>query len=344
MRIEKTLPELIMEAKCDLSNMKTASVMYDVLQTVSKCIIDPKTKKPGSYFNFERIENPDLLSVCQGMTDDYAFKSMTINHAHWMTEEKKIFKISEEFFDIFSKVSLGNIQANALPDDLCGYCQLPKKIKDQSSDSYTGFYFFSGPGKKFTGESVWTHLLNGVDEHLTNNDKVLNFAWLDDSGHINYCTMPFSGDELLKDVFANTKFTVRRPINEAYMQVEQKIEDDGFHTHIRIMCNLLIYLNSGNPDIRSFRNEIKYQSPTSKTPVRKDKSLSQMEFTLVGFGFKKNPLYNKEFFVQPPYWAHRLHGPGRTLKKYMLVKGSLKRRNAELLGQESQEQDMEIYL
>jgi hypothetical protein len=344
MRIEKTLPELIRDAKCDLSSAKT--VLHDVVHTVSKSIINKQTQKPWHVFDLTEIKNETMLDICQTMITDFPFKAMATNHAHWMTSGQKLFKISDDFFDIFSKVSLGNIQANALPDDMCGYCILPRKIEDQSGDSYDGFYFYSGPGEKYLGAEGkdWTKMMNGLsDREIQNVNRVLNLAWLDSKGHLNYCTMPFNGEELLKDVFVNTKFVLRRPVSDELMEIHQEMQDDGFLPHIRIMCNLLIYLNSGNPDLRSYRNEIKYQSPTSQTPVKKDKSLSQMEFTLVGFGFKKNPLYSKEFFVQPPYWAHRLHGPGRTLKKYMLVKGSLKKRNAELLNQEK-EAGEEIYL
>lgn len=343
MRIEKTLPELIRDAKCDLSSPRT--ILHDVVHTVSKCIINKDTQMPGHFFDLTDIRDKKMLDVCEVMVSDFPFKSMTTNHAHWMTSGQKLFRISDDFFDIFSKVLLGNIQANALPDDLCGYCILPKKIEDQSGDSYDGFYFFSGPGEKYLGAKDWTKMMNGLSEReIQNVTKVLNFAWLDNKGHLNYCTMPFNGDEILKDVFVNTKFVIRRPVSDEMMEIHQEVQDDGFLPHIRVMCNLLIYLNSGNPDLRQYRNEIKYQSPTSQTPVKKDKVLSQSEFTLVGFGFKKNPLYSKEFFVQPPYWAHRLCGPGRTQKKYMLVKGSLKKRSVDLLAQGEKETAEEVYL
>lgn len=343
MRIEKTLPELIDTAKVNLLSVDTA--LHVVIQTISRSMINPKTKMPWHTFDLTNVENPKLLSLCQSMLTDYPAKSMATNHAHWMTSGKKIYKISEEFFDVFSKVSLGSVQANALPEDLCGYCLLPKKVEDQRGDAFDGFYFYSGPGEKYLGTSDWTRFMNGLNDHQNadHGSKVLNFAWHDEKGFLNYCTMPFKGDEPLKDIFINTKFVVKRPISDEMMEIERHTQDDGFLPHIRIMCNLLIYLNSGNPDLRQYRNEIKYQSPTSQTPVKKDKSLSQSEFTLVGFGFKKSPLYNKEFFVQPPYWAHRLHGPGRTQKKYMLVKGSLKKRSAELLAQGESEAE-EIHL
>lgn len=92
------------------------------------------------------------------------------------------------------------------------------------------------------------------------------------------------------------------------------------------LCILIsLYIGSGNPDLRDFRNEIKYRSSTSQTPVKKDKSLSQSNIILVGFDWKKHE--DKSWYSQP-YMARR----GKN-KKLTFNKGSIKKRK-KIQGQD----------
>jgi len=339
LRIEKTLPEKIAAAELKFDNVNT--MLFDIIRTISESMIE--NGKPTSYINLRRFpKNPSINRLIHDFTNDGPARAMFTTHAHWLTGKKEIFNISPDFFDMFQKITLKDMLSDALPKDMCGYCSLPTWIDDGYGDRFNGFYFFSGPGKKFMGGNRWAHLMHGkvnedirVDDDMTN---ILSFSWVDSGHNINFSTMPWNPEDLLKDVFAKTEFVHKERLSDVKVKGRREELEDGFADHLRLMCNLLVYLNSGKPDLRPFRNQIKYQSPTSKTPVRADKVLSQSDITLVGFGYKKSPIYEKEFWIQPPYWAHRYYGPARTEKRYMLIKGSFKQRRSEMMSEKEEEQ------
>jgi hypothetical protein len=346
MRIEKFLPEIIEEQKynTEKESDKREMICDRLTYVLSEAALENN--------KVTRLLNIDLVSrmfqkqktyskIVEEFLKDFSTKAFFIAHAHWKINGKKLFKISEDFFSVFKSVSLGGIQTDALPKNVCGYCELPSVLKDDQGDTINGFYFFVGRGYEYLGHEShenWRKNMKGMDAN--EGDNVLALAWrCNNSDFFGYATQTFHGHESLKDIFKNSVYTERHKLGAG--QYKQSVVDDGFKEHIRVMCNLLIYLNSGNPDLRSYRNTITYQSPTSQTPVRKDKALSQSEITIVGFGYKKNPIYTKEYYVQPPYWAHRWIGEGRTEKKYMLVKGSLKKRSGDLMQNEIEVKSIE---
>lgn len=325
LRIPKLLPEQILNAQLDLDKPK--SLFTTSIQQMSLAMTHDR--KVLSLIDFGKIKNLDVRLAAQTLIEDAPTKAIALMHAHWQAGDKNLYRVSPDFFKVFSTVSFKDIHTDALPTNLCGFCQLPEEMTDEQGDKFDGFYFFSGPGRFYLGgQQHWHKSILGItsDKVVVGDDtNILGFGWYDKTGNCNFAVMPFNGNETLQDIFSNSEFVIK----DTFLTRKQKvILEDGFLPHLRVMTNLLIYLNSGNPDLREFRNTIKYQSPTSQTPVRKDKELTLLPITLVGFGYKKSPMYEKDFWEQPPYWGHRRYGPGRTLRRYMLIKGSIKQRKA----------------
>ena len=57
------------------------------------------------------------------------------------------------------------------------------------------------------------------------------------------------------------------------------------------LLKILAYIHSGQPDIREFKNELRYRGNSSKV-VKKDQLLSQENIHLVGYNWKKAPIYH----------------------------------------------------
>lgn len=242
----------------------------------------------------------------------------------------KTYTVSKDFYKIFKEISLDNIQARHLPVDCSGYIELPEPLSDRDDDKIKGFFFYIGDVRNYLrldDPIEWkSYIQDQNEDKLLPDQKCISCTWLDHKGSTGYFFHPLPEDEktLLKNSFKNTRFELRTftPNNVKV----NKYNSDGFMPYIAVMLNILAYLKSGNPDLREFRNDIKYKSLGSKTPVRADKNLAQDPITLIGYGWAKDPIWKKTHWVSKPYWAERRYGPGRSLSKVVLCQGSIKQR------------------
>jgi len=85
--------------------------------------------------------------------------------------------------------------------------------------------------------------------------------------------------------------------------------------------NLLVYLNSGQPDIRSFRNDITCRGGTGSKPVNKDRDLSTLAINLVGYSWKKDRQIHKDAWYVEPFFRWQRYGVGNSLVKLITVQG-----------------------
>lgn len=326
MRIEKTFPEQVEKASPEGGNR---AVIQCIMRDVAHEMV-----RTGSYRQLTLGKNFDerLIIPAMSLITDFSMMVLTLLHAHWLSHGRKTYQVCKGFFDIFKRLDLSKLTTDSLPSSMSGYVELPEDIKDKDGDAFRGFYFFVGPGKDLLKDDEnWTSAFNDADGTVNNDSRVIALSWLDDTHAIGRIFLPFNGGEVITDVFSSYKYEERALLHQGMYRKDSMV--DGLADDVRIMLNLLVYLESAKPDLRTFRNEIKYQSRTSRTPVRKDKSLSQEEIILVGFGYEKSNIYKKDIFMQPPYWATRHFGEGRSKSRRVLVMGSVKHRSAHLLNQ-----------
>ena len=106
-------------------------------------------------------------------------------------------------------------------------------------------------------------------------------------------------------------------IDVPYMEIKPETIDDeltlgidvgktDYPYYLACMYNLLAYLNTGDPDLRVFKNNIRHQSATSKTPIKADKHLSPANIVEVGFSYKKERLQHTDEWQVMPFmrWQH----------------------------------------
>lgn len=101
--------------------------------------------------------------------------------------------------------------------------------------------------------------------------------------------------------------------------IDIKFETDD-SSILNIAIRLFAYISSGQPDIREMKNPIRYQSPTSKTPVKAHKHLTEKPFKVLGWGWLKERQQHIDRWGVEPFIRLQPVGPGRSEYKYVLVR------------------------
>jgi len=257
---------------------------------------------------------------------------------------RQVYVVSKDFFDVFKRVDLRGVQYRHLPKGICGYVELPYGVSDGTGkrDMFNGFFFLTGSAADIGND----HFRATQEKDYPVSGDVVGFAWFDPSfealsfhwtpipvdetisiaeGNKDINTISFDGEKVgiedLEDILAC------RSMEDALV-MKPEIYQTGVSTypeHIAMMYNLLCYLGTGNPDLREFKNPIRYRSPTSETPIKKDKDLSLSKIIEVGFGFKKPDEHHVESWYSRPYVCWKRVGEGRSRLELISVKGSVKK-------------------
>ena len=81
------------------------------------------------------------------------------------------------------------------------------------------------------------------------------------------------------------------------------------------LVNMMLYINSGNPDVREFNTGKTFFERSKKAANKKKNKIKP--YTVVGFSFKK------ETFVAP-FFRWQAYGPKHSLRRYQLIDGYTK--------------------
>lgn len=131
------------------------------------------------------------------------------------------------------------------------------------------------------------------------------------------------GREIKEQRFA-TQFN--RPRSGPLDLIENDWSGSSFAELNNILLKMLVYLASGNPDLREFRNPIKYQSAGSTKPVRAHKDFSQLPYKVVGYNWLKERQTYVDAWGVEPFMRLQPVGPGRKEYKYVLVRAHTRQR------------------
>jgi len=329
LRIPKFYPERLKELSDSLPDLEKLAKGYVLNNQAPKLsYIDRLSRyvaqnmKPAmTFYDIEFPEAPYFAKLASAAMQDTALKNMILNIYHtFKTKKLKRYVFCRDFFNELKDTKLDKIK----PGDLvqgCGAVRFPFDVQDDiDGASFSEFVFSVMPVREFYNlqnePDMWAKMK--FNDKLTDDALMWNITWIDSNGAHNYSTQPFEGDaKSVQDFFIDSEFKLRG-LNADTQKIYQ---EDGYSLHIKAIFNCLAYLKSGDPDLRKDKNVIEYKSPHSTKPLRKDKGLSTEEFELVGYTFKKNPLYTQEFYYQPAYYARR-----GDAKVWTWCKGSLKRR------------------
>ena len=331
MLFNKFWPERLMDISLDFDLRKFHSLEFDetngpkISLTLHRVIIN--------YLNRKRTGNKDLfpqrltqaeeqflVDICSRDRPTWILQSLIA--PYYRTSEKSIYVIQKEFFERFSSVNLDCLQYRHIPKKMVGFVQLPIPISD-GEDLFDWFHFFCGDGKE-----IWNEVFGptpGFVNPYPTDGNIVGMGYMDVTGRMSsyvWLYRPLDENMLIRDSFKNTPSVV---LNGRTLEHERQIEADGYKPHVAMLYNLLAYLQSGSPDIRDFRNAIRYRSPTSTKPVRADGNLSRENIVLVGYNWMKDRSHHVDEWGVMPYMRWQRCGAGLSDVKLVLVRAHTRR-------------------
>lgn len=287
MRVPKFHPEVLFDA---IGKLVPRSVLAETVKSIvdKSFVPDPKLQ-------------PILIQL---LKSDEIFTNVVTTIAQHV-ERGHIYLVSKDFFDVFKETGLANVQFKHLPQDQAGYVELPYPIIDSDGDTLSGFYFAN---------------------RLHPGYRRLTVGWENDCGACGAFHFAVEDNESGMDLIMEEKFNASgKEVHFTMPGFGPREEKSSYKPHMAVMINLLVYLASGQPDLRQFRNEIRTRTPTSTKPVRADSELSRSDITLVGFGYKKEAVRECEGWYSKPHMAWRRCGPNFSQLKWTFISGSEKK-------------------
>jgi len=312
MRLEKTELEKLLSVKID-----GQTVVVDKFDNVDQCIKNIKKiqciiekmmflgliQGTGSLpKDFYRKLQSSFVSTDHQLLSEHikAYASDIVSNEHVHTlycchkNKGKTYALGKEFLGFLKEADLGNIECSCLPEvGFAGVIKLPFYItdsdgdrfnectvailrKDENSKKATIFEAMASYLTEFTEKKV------DVEKIGTKCDEVLIFTYKTINNTIGRFTLDLS--DRSKPIAITAKDLIYFKVEKNWGYDEKMIEDN-YAAHVKIILNILVYIKSGNPDLREFKNDIKYKK--NKIPVKKDRELSTSDIILVGFNYKK---------------------------------------------------------
>jgi len=348
MRFDKFTPERMMEYRKHLEEASLKSRYSDVVMYSSGLCVDyflnSKTCEDRNKF-LSGITDYEKLVIAGMLKDEAASTSAIIMTSYWKNPHRKIWVYQEGFFDELLKVNVDNIQFRHLPKNLGGFVQLPKRVPDHYGGYFDSFFFWCGNKDIVNVGQNEVNYINGDRYEKSyrkfggvSNDMVC-ISYCSSDNTTNYVNYPIPIDET-----ASVRECWENDATHTYKTIDQKtILTDSKYKNISMWMNMLAYLASGDPDLRSYRNTIRYRGNSKTKAIRADSCLSTEEITLVGWNWKKDKSYSDEEWWSRPHLGWRRCGEGRTQLKLTWVKGSIKKWKKKEVEERRTDEGMEIY-
>lgn len=242
--------------------------------------------------------------------------------SRFVLESGKTYVITHDFFEKFKQVSLDSICVKHLPTRFSGYIHFPYPItRPKFSNAGIAEEIRNSPLNQ-----PCTERLSGLYVSLSPIEELTEAC---DAGGRDFDCRNVAGVRSLSLLFIGENGYMGASV---YLQVLPNTDDMAIsellsllvkdhnstaHFLTRLCINLMVYINSGNPDLREFRNKITYRSPASTKPVRSCTDLSAEAIYLVGYGWKKETIinYDAKSWEREGHFRWQPHGPGLTLRK-----------------------------
>jgi len=251
--------------------------------------------------------------------------------------EKGFYSIAGDFFNDFVNVDMKKLRFSHLPADLAGTVRLPRTLTDPKHHyCFDEFIFHSGPGPYYSKEAWEIYRSKDIeegfefDESLPTSAKHLTFAWMDKKpskeGYSYFKLVERYPGQTLEEAWKESSKNAEKDIREKG-GLGVALKDDCYIGLKKLLINTLVYINSGNPDLRPFKNRIRYDSVTGK-PKSQFQSLTEKEIQIVGYGWKKLPKYQKDSWYSSPHMGWRRCGKNWSEVKLCFIKGSMKKRKS----------------
>jgi hypothetical protein len=271
-------------------------------------------------FDDHTIKN--FLPTAEGvLLHDAALVCLSYIGQFFVREPAEAYVFSKEFFPVLMKTRIRELSWDMIPDNFLGVFRFPAPLIDQDGDRIKEVMVCIKPREQVERDRF--KILEGV------GSRVLSLYWMTSpisgptgAGFVVQ-VLPDGKEKIIPETW-NSKFIENgwlpsKAIGEDLIYKTADFNSEELSYVVSIL-KALIYVCSGNPDLRDEKNPIRYQSENSQTPVRAHKEFSQLNFKRVGWNWMKSPEYKTDAWGVEPHMRFQPYGPGRTQYRWIMVK------------------------
>lgn len=246
------------------------------------------------------------------------------------------FLFTKEFWPVLRKTKISNISWGMLPSSFTASFRWPEPVFDAEGDPISEMMVLIQPREVI--EKIRGRPYTDMDG---SGSRILQAWWQCASGGCGFlCQLiPDTNDKIIPDTW-NPVGNYRPYVRQPFMLPFQTLKDFHQEPHVLDMLKSLIYVASGDPDLRSERNRIPYKH-NSKQPVRAYREYSTQEYQLVGWNWMKKlqeRRYTKEGWLVEPFARYQPYGPrDNPSYKWIIVEGHERHRRKGLAEELIQE-------
>lgn len=171
----------------------------------------------------------------------------------------------------------------------------------------------------------YTHLL--VQPKHSSGSATSNFLLLGDNGLMDFVTAAASGSETVQQYINNIVGHGITPGNKDISAIE---------TALTFICNTLLYLKSGEPDLR----ENRVKKPKGEFRVGNKVyggQTNELSYTMVGFNYKKPPMYTIDETEVSGHFRWQPYGPGKAKVKLIWIDAHTRQYKTEAINRGTDE-------
>lgn len=335
--------------------------LFDSFKEIAKLYVEDKeysrlNKK--EYKNFHSLNNiPSYIKSIEDIAalfskafqnDGNALASMSYAIRDYICKpekERNVFVFEGRFYDKFSKIKINNLTLDHLPREASGCIVLPKPIIVNEA-RIDEILFVTCPTEEYLikayEQAISLNKKNPEKYHFAStfekNFEDLKIARERGSRQLivvgidrekgcvslndNYFFTKNDSNAILQDTTSATSKDISKNSIKNILSGLKGIEQELLLS----VLNLLAYINSGKPDIREFKNTIRYRGKSTVNVRPEDEELSRGKLFLVGFNWLKNAVYKVDGWWSSGYMAWRMCGEGRKEPRLVYFKGSFKQR------------------
>lgn len=260
--------------------------------------------------------------------------------------------LHKEFFKEFTTVDISKVREDALPRRMSGVVKLPVSvcIRDDPEKNIKTcideFNFECYQSSKTGHQIVVTQAIVYERSESSNFGETIVdiFESLTGfkEGAVIQDGLDFKRDLVIPADRLDDELTVnktREVYGDDWVLAMSRLE--------KLFVSIIIYLNTGQPDIRSFKNTIRYNKKQKgkkykKTIKKEDLMLCPYKIFLVGYGWKKGgrlfkseSSYELKSWPKRGGWVNQPFGKGRAERRWQYRSGTTVKRNPDLLKKRS---------
>jgi len=323
MRINKLFPEFLLSNKDYWSIYKKMSdVLGHTIHNSPSCVdaidllnnIKIWEEKIDNVFPDLKLEQKQIISTTLYNLNQVTYTNL-ISMYYYFRNPIKNYVICKDFYNKFKNLNMEKLLCQDVNKVAAGYIRLPEPIVDDQGDEFWDLFFVVDyPENVFNCKSF----SKKVPEY-PETDKVILGSLFNKNSAVErslYSYIPKNGNPPLLKMFSK----------DYSYSIGRDLMNKKDITELPVFINLIAYIMSGQPDIRSFRNEVRFRSSGSTKVVRKDRDLSTLDMDLVGYSWlKKRQSYTNEWWTSTHIMKYR--DASGTLN-YTTRRGHLKKRQS----------------